>query len=175
MSLTTTQRERIEKLNLILCPEITSKYGIEGAFVFGLIFDLPGLVRESLLIHSTKGIISKIKLRSIIQTGVESEQIVEQRQDPDGIKQFISEKAGQFFPYPNPEWDHCEWCGGQSPALQRHHYPLPRSEGGKDTVKICGSCHAEFHFYESDPFYCLSAPMRLRFVNLKENGGQYAG
>jgi len=42
----------------------------------------------------------------------------------------------------------CEWCGNtkESWDMLRHHFPLPRSLGGKATVNICRSCHDQFHY-----------------------------
>ena len=42
----------------------------------------------------------------------------------------------------------CEWCGINTSILDKHHYPVPQSRGGKDTVGICPNCHNEFHFIE---------------------------
>lgn len=39
----------------------------------------------------------------------------------------------------------CEWCGAKTYALQRHHYPIPKHKGGKETVLICPNCHYEYH------------------------------
>jgi len=39
----------------------------------------------------------------------------------------------------------CEWCQVNTLILERHHFPIARKDGGEETVKICGSCHAEFH------------------------------
>ena len=39
----------------------------------------------------------------------------------------------------------CEWCKRPVIALQRHHYPVSRTSGGKLTVDICGTCHADYH------------------------------
>jgi hypothetical protein len=40
----------------------------------------------------------------------------------------------------------CEWCNIKTIVLHQHHYPVTKSMGGKDTVKICPNCHHEFHF-----------------------------
>jgi hypothetical protein len=40
----------------------------------------------------------------------------------------------------------CEWCGYLVFAIQEHHYPVPRCKGGTETVAICGTCHADFHW-----------------------------
>lgn len=39
----------------------------------------------------------------------------------------------------------CEWCNGSTVVLQEHHYPVPKSQGGTETVFICPNCHSEFH------------------------------
>lgn len=39
----------------------------------------------------------------------------------------------------------CEWCGYKTFALQEHHYPIPKSKGGTQTVLICPNCHCEYH------------------------------
>lgn len=44
----------------------------------------------------------------------------------------------------------CEWCGGKSIALQKHHYPISKSDGGTETVNICPNCHYEFHALEKE-------------------------
>lgn len=42
----------------------------------------------------------------------------------------------------------CEWCGCKCNILNEHHYPIPKSKGGTEAVKICPNCHAEFHAIE---------------------------
>lgn len=42
----------------------------------------------------------------------------------------------------------CEWCGNKVSALEKHHFPLPRSLNGKRTVSICKKCHTAFHALE---------------------------
>ena len=39
----------------------------------------------------------------------------------------------------------CEWCGKGSQDVS-HHYPIPKSRGGKDMVRICAGCHHRFHY-----------------------------
>lgn len=39
----------------------------------------------------------------------------------------------------------CEWCKTKTNAIQEHHYPIPKSKGGKEIVKICPNCHYEYH------------------------------
>ncbi len=42
----------------------------------------------------------------------------------------------------------CEWCGCKTIALQEHHYPIQKKDGGIEIVKICPNCHYEFHHVE---------------------------
>lgn len=42
----------------------------------------------------------------------------------------------------------CEWCGCKCNILNEHHYPIPKSKGGTETVKICPNCRSEFHSVE---------------------------
>lgn len=39
----------------------------------------------------------------------------------------------------------CQWCGVNTSVLHEHHYPVPKSKGGIETVSICPNCHHEFH------------------------------
>jgi hypothetical protein len=39
----------------------------------------------------------------------------------------------------------CLWCGKESMILEDHHYPVSKSSGGNETVKICPNCHRDFH------------------------------
>lgn len=40
---------------------------------------------------------------------------------------------------------HCEWCKVSTAFTHAHHYPIPKSEGGTETVNICPNCHTEYH------------------------------
>lgn len=42
----------------------------------------------------------------------------------------------------------CEWCNIYTSVLHSHHYPVPKSKGGVNTVEICPNCHHEFHYYQ---------------------------
>lgn len=43
----------------------------------------------------------------------------------------------------------CGWCKAKSITLHEHHFPIPRKDGGKETVKICPNCHYGYHYLES--------------------------
>lgn len=64
----------------------------------------------------------------------------------DKIKRKTSQKVHKslgLFIY------ECEWCHGTTFCLHAHHFPIRKEHGGKNTVNICASCHAEYHFIES--------------------------
>lgn len=46
--------------------------------------------------------------------------------------------------------EQCEWCGEVSVALQEHHFPIAKADGGTETVKICPNCHYEYHYYKKE-------------------------
>ncbi len=70
---------------------------------------------------------------------------------PEQIKEIICQKSAQqsheklnnSFTFKT-----CSWCKSATLVLQRHHYPKPSRSGGTETVEICASCHAEYHYLE---------------------------
>lgn len=53
----------------------------------------------------------------------------------------------------------CEWCNSLTVALQKHHYPALKSQGGTETVSICANCHFEFHQLAFTSFYKASSAL----------------
>ena len=39
----------------------------------------------------------------------------------------------------------CEWCDKKVLVIHEHHYPIEKINGGKEIVKICPTCHMEYH------------------------------
>lgn len=39
----------------------------------------------------------------------------------------------------------CEWCNKKTLVIHEHHFPIEKRMGGTETVKICPTCHAEYH------------------------------
>lgn len=39
----------------------------------------------------------------------------------------------------------CEWCNKKTLILHNHHFPIPKGDGGTEIVKICPTCHFEYH------------------------------
>lgn len=46
----------------------------------------------------------------------------------------------------------CEWCEINTNVIDEHHYPVPKKDGGKETVNICPNCHYEYHRFEGKYF-----------------------
>jgi hypothetical protein len=62
-----------------------------------------------------------------------------------------SEEAKQFTILHSHKGNICEWCGRESYILHKHHFPIPKSKGGTNTVNICPNCHSTFHaIYKSE-------------------------
>lgn len=40
----------------------------------------------------------------------------------------------------------CDWCGIKTSVCHKHHYPIQKKDGGKETVNICPNCHNEYHY-----------------------------
>jgi len=67
----------------------------------------------------------------------------------------------------------CEWCGISTTVLCEHHYPIPKSKGGKKVVKICSNCHQEYHYNNSKITLILTTEeleeiLTLREINVEE-------
>jgi hypothetical protein len=62
----------------------------------------------------------------------------------DGVKakDVLKQKTPQKHTLFNSS---CEWCLCSTISTHKHHYPVPKSQGGTKTVDICANCHFEFH------------------------------
>lgn len=66
----------------------------------------------------------------------------------------------------NTDKEHtCEWCGNKTSILHKHHFPIPKRQGGKEIVSICPTCHFEFHSKEREM-------MGGSFIELEQNNTQ---
>ena len=41
--------------------------------------------------------------------------------------------------------EECEWCHNKTLVLHEHHFPISKSDGGTEVVRICPNCHANYH------------------------------
>lgn len=76
------------------------------------------------------------------------------------------------------------WCLQEDVPLVKHHYPVPQSEGGTETVRICRNCHGKAHThcfidatgartpeeYEARVAECLDRMVQETFPGLWESG-----
>lgn len=67
--------------------------------------------------------------------------IEEKKLTAEQIKEIVLKEKNTGF--------ECEWCKTKTKAIQEHHYPIRRCDGGKDVVLICPNCHYEFHKLEN--------------------------
>ena len=64
---------------------------------------------------------------------------------PTEAVKFLTKKTFQSLPICCTTLDECLWCKTKTFYLHEHHFPIPKSMGGKETVKICPNCHSEYH------------------------------
>ena len=57
----------------------------------------------------------------------------------------------------------CKWCGIKTLTLHAHHYPIPKSKGGTETVLICPNCHYEFHSMLESPKFKINKDILNNF------------
>ena len=57
----------------------------------------------------------------------------------------------------------CQWCEVNTSILHEHHYPIPKSKGGTETVAICPNCHHEFHSMSDIPKYKVNTEILADF------------
>lgn len=124
--------------------------------VVGL-FHLNYLKRQSLLQPTCSGIhkamlggVSRSILRKTLSSLVANGWLTSHLLPGEEIKQALCNKLPQKFPN---GLLNCNWCKGETVALQEHHYPIAKSDGGTAVVAICANCHFEFHQLLSTPRY----------------------
>lgn len=83
---------------------------------------------------------------------------------PHQILKRLRQKPTQDFWSSNKV---CEWCQSTCLRTHHHHYPIQKSKGGTEIVKICPGCHDEFHYLASTTRYKLMSKL-LKYEDLKE-------
>lgn len=91
--------------------------------------------------------LSKIKAGTIYTRfkKIRKNEFIESNNSDSLILKLIKNKQPQFF----VDGKTCEWCMGTSPLIEKHHFPIPRKNGGKEVVNICANCHGEYHFLKT--------------------------
>lgn len=92
---------------------------------------------------------SEVQVREAVKGLTKKGLVKERHLTQQEIKEIVANKKPQNLSVGSLV---CEWCKGSTLVLEKHHYPVPKKEGGEETVSICGNCHAEFHFLELSPF-----------------------
>ncbi len=68
------------------------------------------------------------------------------------VVEFLKSKIpNKLPPIPFYIFHSCEWCRSDCLALQEHHYPVRKKDGGNAIVRICPNCHQEFHTLCDNP------------------------
>lgn len=81
--------------------------------------------------------------------------------DPHSIQSALSSKAGQSLRFGK---ETCSWCGGTTFALEDHHFPVSRADGGTETVRVCANCHREYHWMMERATYGMTERLASVFA-----------
>ena len=152
-----------------------------GGFVLGLfqqrhLKKKPILLNQSQIEKETFYLVKDEALRNRLARMADSGLLVVERFDPEQAALLCSQRPylaryGTILDLEIPE---CKWCQSPSLLLHSHHYPIPKSHGGTDTVTICPQCPGEFHFLVATRFYRPSSGLLSWFNNthqLRLEGG----
>ena len=123
--------------------KVAKEIGLTNALVLGAIkqyvkdykcseIDM-GVIKSRYLSFLSKSTIKRA-LKSLHDTGF----LTNSLNDSEMKKNIVLENKR------NPKYV-CEWCGCKCNLLNKHHFPIPKSQGGTETVNICPNCHYEFH------------------------------
>lgn len=97
--------------------------------------------QEKIADEQMKGLVSQGTL-SKIKKSLYEKRLLKKITTPQDAKKIVVNNKGNGF--------ECEWCGCKTTAIQKHHYPIPKSKGGTETVNICPNCHYEYHLILKD-------------------------
>lgn len=77
-------------------------------------------------------------------------QLLETRKmTPVEIMNVVKRKDPQQLNDPFARLKICCWCRSETYILHEHHYPVPLTQNGSETVEICANCHSEYHFLKT--------------------------
>jgi hypothetical protein len=88
------------------------------------------------------GCAKKIPIRRRLEFLNSKGWLLKSKLSPVEAKNIVCQKQPQNFTFGTIK---CEWCSAKTLVLDKHHYPVLKSEGGKEIVKVCPNCHQEFH------------------------------
>ena len=114
--------------------ELILKYGVNVAFV------VSGLKFE----RDIKAEFSRRLINNAVKLGL----VETYKMTDSDIKAILAQKTPQMLAIGDKS---CKWCRGQTVILDGHHINI------KETEKICGCCHKEYHYLAQRKFYKLTA------------------
>jgi hypothetical protein len=85
--------------------------------------------------------------------------LIEREKKDDLILSII--KSKEPFRISVPGTGRCEWCFSDTISIQEHHYPIQKSKGGDQIVKICPSCHCDYHYLKMVGVLKLTEKIKL--------------
>ena len=121
--------------SLVLYPNLACEIGVLPALILGTIKQHGKINLEKMEGFVSKDTIKRA-IRKLGKLGLIPKNILSPEQIAEILQSKRTEEIGQYV---------CEWCGSKTLLLHRHHFPVSKLNGGKDIVKICGTCHYEYH------------------------------
>lgn len=106
--------------------EIWNKYKNQIAILACAYYEYPKLLTET-------------EIRYLKENNI----LIKRKYDAEKIKKVLCDKQ----PQGGIGTETCNWCKCTTIILHEHHYPIPKKDGGTETVKICPNCHYEFHYF----------------------------
>ena len=134
-----------EKEQIILIPSLACEIGVNEAFLLGCLYDS---IKQGcyLLNHSCLSEIYPIYNANSISRQIKrlllKGYIIKHELSPIEKRDIVVNKTPSISKMGNSV---CEWCNGITFVLNEHHYPIPKKDGGTETVNICPNCHYEYH------------------------------
>lgn len=63
---------------------------------------------------------------------------------PEEIRNIVSNRQGI---------NECAWCRNKCFVLHKHHFPIPKRLGGDKIIKICSTCHSDYHWLKENKWF----------------------
>ena len=130
---------RVKNGELKFYPKLARIVGSRGAIVYQAICDL----QENNIEATTQNIYDYIGFLSIETV---KRNLIKLKQLDFITDDMKAEEVKEMVISRECENKTCEWCGRDSIVLNEHHYPIPKAEGGTETVSICPNCHYGYHY-----------------------------
>jgi hypothetical protein len=120
-----------ESIILYIIDKYKNDYGID------IDIDTLNIEAETFTIKTTRNLINKLNKNGVIEI---------LKMDPEEMKNILANKN---FTNKGIGTKICQWCNCKTILVHEHHYPIPKRLNGTETVKICPSCHYEYHHLQT--------------------------